>query len=264
MKPVVAALAGRSGSGTSVLAVRLASIMNWRFASFGAHIRDVAASRGLQCTRQEQQDIGLELVRDPEAFARVVISKSRWRPGQSLIVDGLRHKEVLDALRYITDQSEVMEIYVDADAPLREARLRDRGEVHSQGVLQIDAHPVEKEMLTILPQLAAMTLDAQLPIAVQIDQLVEFLLHAAEIPPLDAWLTDENLLRVPLSVRNGLEWQVGDRIQFRVYERILLAIKIVDEERMRSAFGRLRSQLAGIDAVEWIRSLRNQSDETAQ
>lgn len=257
MKPVVVAFAGTSGSGTSVLAARIASILNWPYASFGAYIREEAARRGLKCTRQEQQDIGLELLRDPEAFCRGVIDKSNWRPGQNLIVDGLRHKEIFDALRVSLSPTEVTEIYVNADASLREARLRERGEVHFQGILEIDAHPVEQQVVTALPQLATLTLDAHLPQALQVDKLVEFLIQHAEIPPFHSWMTDENLVRIPQAIRNELKLRGGDRIEFMAYENVLLAMKIVDEDRIRSVFGRLRTQLAGIDPADWVRSIRN-------
>src|SRR5207302_493379 len=101
-----------------------------------------------------------------------VIAQSFWRPGQPLVIDGLRHAEVFNALRNLLKPMDVFEIYLDADIPTREARLRERGEVHVDGVKEIDSHIVEQQLLTILPGLAERTMDANGPENEQVDELV--------------------------------------------------------------------------------------------
>jgi cytidylate kinase len=263
MKTVVAALAGTAGSGTAILGERVASILNWPFASFGSYVRAVAAHRGLQGSRKELQDVGLQLLEDVDGFCRAVIAQSRWRPGQSLVVDGLRHEEVLRALSQQLSPTNVTEIYVSADIPTREMRLRERGEVPPGGTPAIDSHPVEQQVITRLAQNAQMTIDGRLPEEQQIDQLVEAMIRAAEIPPHHAWLTRENLVRIPSDIRQKLKLDIGDRIELESFDRLFLGFKVVDEDRIQSVFGRLEKEMAGVDPGEWVATLRGRSTLSA-
>lgn len=262
MKPTVAAIVGPPGSGTATLAARVGSILNWPVASFGSYVRGEAARRGLPGTRKDLQDLGEEIERnDPEMFCRAVIAQSRWRPGLSLVVDGLRHERILQIMRRLLSPVEVTEIYVPSDESTREFRLRERGEVPQGGILAIDHHPVEHEALTVLPRNAQITINGSLPEPQQIDQLVEYLIHLAQIPPLTTWVTSENLVRIPTDIRDKLDLHQGDRIEFGLFENFLVACRVLDEDRMRSVFGRLRNELAGIDPADWLNSIRGRTME---
>ena len=262
MKTVVVTLAGAAGSGTAILGARVASLLNWPFASFGSYVRGEAAHRGLQGTRRELQDVGSDLLDNTEAFCRAVIAQSRWRPGQSLVVDGLRHREVLDTLTRLLRADDIFEVYVAADMPTRELRLRERGEVLVGGPTTIDIHPVEKEVLTILPAAAQLTINGQLPEENQVDLLVEALIQLAHIPPNHSWITPEHSIRIPASVRQKLLMKIGDRLEFEVFDQFFCAFKIVDEDKIRSVFGRLRTELANIEPTEWIAAIRGRIAQT--
>ena len=266
MKTVVAALAGPPGSGTAALGARMASILNWPFASFGSYVRAQAASRRLLGTRKDLQDTGLELKDDAEGFCRAVIAQSFWRPGQPLVVDGLRHPQILESWRRLFYPIEVIGIFVEANGSVREERLRKRGEIHPGGIIAVDEHPVEKE-IEELRQLSQIIFDGALPEASLVNQLLEYLLEVAEIAQNHSWVTNENLLHVPAFARQQLALSEGDLMEVSVQDNLLIAKKIVDVDRMRSVFGRMRHELAGVDPVEWLASIRgrgtpaNRTDE---
>ena len=108
MKAIVAVLAGKSGSGTARLGARVASILDWPFASFGAYVRAESARKQLAGVRDELQNTGSGLVRNVKGFCHAVVAQSGWRLGQSLIIDGLRHPKVLKTLRRMFDPTEVI------------------------------------------------------------------------------------------------------------------------------------------------------------
>ena len=268
MGAVVAAFTGLSGSGTSTLARRTASILNWPYASFGAYVRSQAAKEGLQGTRKELQDLGLTLLNDVDAFCRAVIASSLWRPGENLVIDGVRHQSVLNALNRILGETKVTTIYINADSSFRLAHLRNRGEVPADGVALIDAHTVEQEVVNNLSTIAEKQIDVRYRGESDpdwseeelVDSLVEFLVQVSEMPPYQARVTREHLIRVPWLIRNKLKLKPGDLMEFSDTADCIIAAKVVDQERIRSVFGRLRKELQGVDPVKWIRDLRTGGD----
>ena len=269
MEPVVAALMGSSGSGTSTLARRAASILTWPYASFGAYVRGQAARDGLQGTRKELQDLGLSLLEDVDGFCRAVVAQSLWRPGESLIIDGVRHKSVLEALHRIVGYAKVTTIYIHADAKFRKAHLLSRGEIGFDGIDLIDSHKVEWEVVNELPNVAAKRIevpfyegpDPDRSEEFLVDTLVEFLLQMSQLPPTQTRITTEFLLRVPQTIRNTLNLKPGDLLEFAENMPFLVAAKIVDQEKMRSVFGRLSKELENVDPAHWIRTLRGGSPD---
>lgn len=262
MKTVVAALVGPSGSGTAALAAHVAAILNWPFASFGAYVRAEAARRGLSGTRDELQNVGLELVSaDLEGFCRAVVELSQWRPGQSLVVDGIRHKEVLDFLKKYLAPTIFIMVRLEADTPIREERLREKGEALPGGIPPIDRHPVEAQVITVLPELTDISLDARLSEPENADAAVEFLMDRAGIPPTHSWVTRDMLVRIPRKVRAALGLRPGDLFEVGDWNSFLVGLKIVDEERIHSVVGRLREQLEGVDPVSWVRAIRASGED---
>ncbi len=219
MKAIIAVLAGKSGSGTARLGARVASILDWPFASFGAYVRAESARKKLAGARDELQDTGSGLVRDVEGFCHAVVAQSGWRPGQSLIIDGLRHPKVLKTLRRMFKPTEVIGIYVEADQRTREENLLQRGEFHFGGLATVDRHPVERG-IQALRRSARTVLDNALPEANVTDHLLEFLLRESEIPPNQSWITSGNLLYVPAALRQQLGLREGDRMELRAFENL--------------------------------------------
>ena len=265
MKPVIAAVAGASGSGTSTLARRAAAILSWPNASFGAYVRGQAARQGLEGSREQLQDLGLKLVEENvDSFCRAVIAQSLWRPGESLIIDGVRHKSVLEAIGRIVDKTPVTLIYIDADPKFREEHLIRRGEVGFSGIDRIDAHKVEWEVVRDLPSVAQKKIevsfyqspDPDRSEELLVDNLVEFLLRLGQSPPLQSRITSEFLIRIPKPIRDAFRLGPGDLLEFWENVPVLTAVKLADQDKMRSVFGRLNKELQNVDPDVFIRSLR--------
>ena len=127
---VVVALSGSIGSGKSHLARALAGRLGCPTAAFGALVRREAAARDLPATRAALQDLGERLLADlgPLEFTRRLLVGSDWSPGDPLVVDGVRHLRVLDALRALVAPTPLRHLHVEAPEAVRRARRAARGE----------------------------------------------------------------------------------------------------------------------------------------
>ena len=264
MKTVAAAFAGSAGSGKSTLASRVASILRWPHMSFGDHIRNIATQRGLAGTRDELQEIGADTIeeRGPRGFCEDVISASHWLPGSPLIIDGLRHRQIYDALKEVLRPMEVIVIFVKADDATRTLRLRDRGEVYADGVRRIDLHRVERQ-IPELPKLATLLVDGKKREEIIADEVIEFLASFCELPSLRAAVTDGYQVRIPRAIRETLNLRPGDMLDFDEASDHLSARMITnvpDPERIRSVIGRLSSELRDVDRTRWLNELRGPVD----
>lgn len=104
MKPAAIAFSGSIASGKSTIAAAVAEALHWPCVSFGNYVRFVARSQGLVESREVLQAIGADLVeKDVAEFARAVLAQADWRPGQSIVIDGIRHVTVLDHLGIATE-----------------------------------------------------------------------------------------------------------------------------------------------------------------
>jgi AbrB family looped-hinge helix DNA binding protein len=260
MKAVIAAFAGSAGSGKSTIAGRVASILRWPHTSFGDHVRNIATQRGLAGTRDELQEIGANTIeeRGPRGFCEDVISASQWRSGSSLIIDGLRHKQIYEALKEILRPIEVIVIFVEADDATRAMRLRGRGEVYADGVRQIDLHRVERQ-IPELPKLATLVVDGAKREEIIADEVTEFLATFCELPLLRSNVTDGYHLRIPRAIREKLNLRPGDRLDFDEVADHLSARKaenVPDPDRIRSVIGTMSSDLKDVDRTRWLDELR--------
>jgi len=55
-----------------------------------------------------------------------VIGWLKWQPGSELLLDGLRHESVLDAMIEAVRRRQVRLLYVDVSADTQRSRLRER------------------------------------------------------------------------------------------------------------------------------------------
>jgi transcriptional regulator with XRE-family HTH domain/dephospho-CoA kinase len=154
LEPLVLAFSGRMGSGKSTLSQHVATALDWKLASFGDYIRAVAQREGLEESREVLQDLGASLVKNPVEFCRAMLARYGWQSGEPLVIDGVRHKEVLEALRQIVAPLEVRVVFLDVGDQLRHQRLIEREHVDPQRIGQIEAHSTEKQVSRILPEMA--------------------------------------------------------------------------------------------------------------
>jgi len=190
----VLALAGKIASGKSTLAVNFADAVGWPHVSFGDYVRGVARERGLQETGDVLQEIGDKFIReDLEGFCRSVLAQAKWKEGQPLVIEGVRHAEVNNLLRRMVAPSKYFLVLVSVDDQTRKARLQAR--LRQEGIDdrdvfgRVETHPTEEQVKTVLPYIADYKLDGTDPIPVLINKLKAISSdepHEANIPTNEA------------------------------------------------------------------------------
>ena len=167
---LVVSFAGRIGSGKSSVTTALADVLGWRRAAFGDYLRaEIARSGGDPESRETLQNVGQSLVdSDPEAFCRAVLESVGFRPGEDLLVDGVRHVDIQSIIRDLVAPSEARLVYLAADDSTRVHRVSNRLQGR-QDFLRAEQHRVEAELAEVLPSKADAVMDAHADLA----QLVE-------------------------------------------------------------------------------------------
>lgn len=153
MVPIVA-FSGSSQTGKTTLAHMLANELECKFVSFGEYVRRTARERGLlEPSRSDLQDIGQELVEsDLIGFCRSVLQTVNFSPGERLVIDGIRHKQALQAVSTLSKQQPIRLIYLYAPIEIRNARRTiPRG---SRNLNDEDSHKVESQTNSGLRDLA--------------------------------------------------------------------------------------------------------------
>jgi cytidylate kinase len=156
---MIIAFGGSSQTGKTTLARRLADFLSCKFVSFGDYVRSEARKRGTAApTRANLQDLGQELIQtDVLAFCRNVLDTVEFSPGEPLVIDGVRHREALDAISKVSCGESITLIYLHAPIEVRAARKGDqRGE--SDG--PVDTHPVESQTNSEIRNMASLVVDA--------------------------------------------------------------------------------------------------------
>jgi dephospho-CoA kinase len=150
VKPVAVGVSGRIGSGKTTLAEALAHRLGCSHASFGEYVRSVAKDRGARGDdRRVLQDLGDELISAGwESFCSAVLEDAGYSGG-SIVVDGIRHLEAIEALKRAVDPVPWRLVAVNVEPGRRGQRLHDRG-VNAAGVSEADAHPNESEVDAVL------------------------------------------------------------------------------------------------------------------
>src|SRR6266702_3054160 len=155
MKSIILAFSGSIGSGKSTLSLNVAKALNWPYVSFGNYGRAVAKIRGLEESRAVLQDVSESLIKEGwEQFCRSVLAQVAWKPGDSLVVDGIRHIEAIDTLRLLIAPSELLLIYITVNETTRKTRLRERKTADYAHIQSIEDHSTEIQVKTFLPQKA--------------------------------------------------------------------------------------------------------------
>lgn len=176
----VIAISGRIASGKSTLANAFASEVGWPYVSFGDYVRSIAKQRGLEETREVLQVLGDEQINtNLERFCRSVLAQVDWKPGQSLVIDGVRHAEVDILLRRLVAPSKYVLTYFKIDDRTRKERLREEG-IDDQELIHVETHPTEEQVTRVLPHIADYVFEGTNPIPVILDWLKAI---SADVPP---------------------------------------------------------------------------------
>ena len=160
MKPAILTFSGPIASGKSALSIKLAQTFHWSRISFGDYIRSVADARKMPKTREVLQAIGTELVtNDVEGFCHAVLEQASWQHGQPLIIDGIRHVDVLKTLRKLVTPMKLYLIFITIDKVVQANRLieREPDELPALQTLELDA--TEQQVGTYLRDIADFVVD---------------------------------------------------------------------------------------------------------
>lgn len=174
-KPIVA-LAGGIGSGKSSVADELAARLGCKLARFGEYVRSIAAKRGLDPRREVLQGIGEQLIsRDVMGFVRAVLDRSGWKPGDHLVVDGIRHVEAMAALRELAKPQSVLLVYLDVDDDARQARVACRDGSTKADLALAEAHSTEAQVRSLVAGMADLVVDARSLTATAVGAILTFI-----------------------------------------------------------------------------------------
>lgn len=142
----IVGIAGPIAAGKSALAQALIDHGVGTRASFGAYVRNVAHERGVPAGRGELQRLGEELLAELGAteFTERALDGI---VGQTLVIDGVRHVAVSDALAARADRYVL--VFVELDDAQRQARLEARDE-GSVVLAMLDGHSTEREAALLM------------------------------------------------------------------------------------------------------------------
>jgi ribosome-binding protein aMBF1 (putative translation factor)/cytidylate kinase len=176
LEPLVLGFAGRIGSGKSAVSAEVAKALGWPRASFGDYVRTVARSAGLEESREVLQELGASLIEGGvDDFCRAVLTQSGWNAGEPLVVDGIRHAEVIESLRKLVAPLEMRVVYLDVKDEKRLENLRKREEAVPENLKLVEAHATEEQVKDVLPELADLRLPGDRPVQELVTTLVSWI-----------------------------------------------------------------------------------------
>jgi cytidylate kinase len=147
----VIAFSGRRASGKSTISTEVAKALDWKLASFGGYIRAVAKNQGVSEETENLQEIGANLVEEPDRFCREVLSHAGWQSGEALIIEGVRHKEIMVSLRKIVAPLEARLVFLDIDEAERLKRIEEREQSSIDRTRAVEEHSTEAQVKDTLP-----------------------------------------------------------------------------------------------------------------
>lgn len=165
MKSIILAFAGSVASGKSTISTAVATVLGWPRVSFGDYVRSEARHRGLGESREVLQNLGVSLIEEGwEPFCRAVLAQTIWCPGQSLVIDGIRHAEAVRTLQRLVAPSKLLLVFIVTNESVRKDRLHERNVIDHNELQQIESHSTESQVRIALPEMADLTMDGTKPI----------------------------------------------------------------------------------------------------
>lgn len=174
VKIMIIALSGKVGSGKTTLTAELASRLEWPRISFGDYVRSYAIQHQIEPTRENLQNMGERLLaEDAKQFCNNVLNQVEWRPYGKLIIDGVRHVNVLALIKNLVEPFKLVHVHVEAEEQNRLERLEAC--YSFTDIQRIDSHSTELDVKDKLKQQADFNLQTDLPVNLLVDQLIRAL-----------------------------------------------------------------------------------------
>jgi len=182
---IVLGFSGRIKSGKSSVSYELARALAWPRVAFGDHLRLLAIKQNLPETRETLQELGAQMVeKDCRGFCMELLKSINWKPGQHLIIDGIRHMSVLMTLRQMVYPAVLKLVYLDADDEILEKRHQASPCGSLRSFVQIEKHSTEKDVVIALREAAELRVDSTKSIVETVGLIIAWLqnLNAEFLP----------------------------------------------------------------------------------
>lgn len=181
---LVFALSGAIGSGKTSVSRALSVELGWPRCAFGDQVRSEARMRGLDPSQRDVlQELGKELVAcDPEAFCRATLDQAGGQ-GMSLVLDGVRHIEILEIVRRVVEPAPVVLVYLDVIKSQREARLASAGRDQEKSLIELDRHSTECQVRDRIREAADLVIDGSKPLPQLVQELRIFAAASNRVGP---------------------------------------------------------------------------------
>jgi cytidylate kinase len=177
MKAIVIGFSGGISSGKSTLSKSVANSLDIVRVSFGDRVRAIAREMGLSESREQLQALGESLIdKDLNQFCLSVLAQAEWRSSQSLIVDGIRHLQVLEMLRKLVDPLPMLLVYVRTEEAVRAERQLRREGMEQKQLQYIDNHSTETQVHNVLQNHSDLTVDG----SQSVEEASQIILHWLE------------------------------------------------------------------------------------
>lgn len=146
IKPLAIVVSGSPGSGKSTLANNLAHHLGWLSVSFGQYVRSIAERRQITPTRGNLQELGESLASQGwSRFSIEVLNYFGWSRGLGVVIEGVRHIEVFEALQEIIKPMPIKWLFLEVSASELESRLASRGTGEASSE-QMQHHSTEQQV----------------------------------------------------------------------------------------------------------------------
>jgi len=171
-------LSGRISSGKSYAANLIKNEFDFPVASFGGYLKYYCEQNNLPIDRKTLQDIGEGFVKEkPHQFLIDVVSHFIGR-ADKIIIEGVRHKSILDAVNEVTENR--LAVFVYADLQTRYDRYfkrnKDSDLLKTFEQFEIaDSHTVELEIESLKP-LCNIVVDSTRDYQIELKKRIEDLL----------------------------------------------------------------------------------------
>src|SRR6266542_5536438 len=177
MSGIALGFAGRMASGKTTISLEVATRLGWPRVAFGDYVRSTAIHRSVPSDGASLQALGERLIEEMGwlAFCQAVLSQATWRPGRSIVIDGIRHVEVVDALRRLVAPAAFCLVLVEVDELTRNERAAQRDVRDPSLANRSDVHSTEAQFRGPLPARADLRVDGTTTLDVAADLVVAWI-----------------------------------------------------------------------------------------
>jgi dephospho-CoA kinase len=201
----ILAFAGPIESGKSTISTVVAEQLNAPLVRFDDYLKKRAAETGRPAIREALQELADEMVRqDVRGFCSEVLKQRPWQAGVPLVIDGLRHVEVVDALRELLAPAVEHLFYIHVDCLTQAKRFRQDTLSHEKSLEELERHPTEIQVRTVLLDRADLVLDGAHPVEELVGQILAFLTRCKEGNEIRDW-EQKNTRRIQLARKKNRE-----------------------------------------------------------